>query len=197
MGASGHTFRMTLLHRVLPATPVASLADYQERLGGGEALQALRGAGADAVLAELEASGLRGRGGAGFPTGRKWRTIVENRSDVVPTSVVVNAAEGEPGTFKDRALLRTNPYAVLEGALVAAAGTMFAGKFQLHLLHAGHTILVGLAWLPLVLLLLEGAIRRGSLVWATGAGVAFALLVLGTHPQWTFYAGLFVALALP
>jgi len=112
---------MTLLHRVLPATPVASLADYQERLGGGEALQALRAAGADAVLAELEASGLRGRGGAGFPTGRKWRTIVENRSDVVPTSVVVNAAEGEPGTFKDRALLRTNPYAVLEGALVAAA----------------------------------------------------------------------------
>jgi hypothetical protein len=70
---------------------------------------------------------------------------------------------------------------------------MFAGKWMLHLLAAGHYITVGLAWLPLVLLLLEEAIRRGSVVHATWAGAAFALVVLGTHPQWTFYAGLFVA----
>ena len=69
---------------------------------------------------ELEASGLRGRGGAGFPTGTKWRTILSFASDVLPTTVVVNAAEGEPGTYKDRLLLERNPYAVLEGAMIAA-----------------------------------------------------------------------------
>jgi hypothetical protein len=80
------------------------------------------------------------------------------------------------------------------GALVAGLGYMFAAKWLLHLLGAGHYITVGLAWLPLVLLYLERAIRRRRLFYATAAGVAFALLTLGTHPQWTFYAGLFVAL---
>ena len=79
-------------------------------------------------------------------------------------------------------------------ALVAGCGFMFAGKWMLHLLAAGHYITIGLAWLPWVLLLLEGAIRRGSFVRATAAGAVFALLVLGTHPQWTFYSGLFLAL---
>ena len=66
------------------------------------------------------AAGLRGRGGAGFPTGRKWQTVAAYESPVYATTVVVNAAEGEPGSFKDRTLLRTNPYQVLEGALIAA-----------------------------------------------------------------------------
>jgi hypothetical protein len=79
-------------------------------------------------------------------------------------------------------------------AVVAAAGYMFAGKTLLHLLGGGHYILVGLAWLPLVLLWLEQAIRQGSLLRATAAGAAYALIVLGTHPQWTMYAGLFIAL---
>ena len=73
-----------------------------------------------AVIDAIAASGLRGRGGAGFPTGRKWSTVAANRSPDAPTTVVVNAAEGEPGSFKDRAILRANPYRVLEGALVAA-----------------------------------------------------------------------------
>ena len=68
----------------------------------------------------LEASGLRGRGGAGFPTGRKWRTVRAYGSDVEPTTVVVNAAEGEPGTFKDRTIMRNVPYRVIEGALIGA-----------------------------------------------------------------------------
>jgi hypothetical protein len=76
------------------------------------------------------------------------------------------------------------------GALVAALGYMFAGRWQLQLLAGGHYILVGLAWLPLLMLLLEGAVRRGSWLRATGAGVGSALIVLGTQPQWTFYAGL-------
>jgi NADH-quinone oxidoreductase subunit F len=65
-------------------------------------------------------AGLRGRGGAGFPTGLKWRTVSSYASPTEPTPVVVNAAEGEPGTFKDRAIVNENPYLVLEGALIAA-----------------------------------------------------------------------------
>ena len=63
---------------------------------------------------------MRGRGGAGFPTARKWRGVLDGISADDQVTVVVNAAEGEPGTFKDRALLRANPYLVLEGALIAA-----------------------------------------------------------------------------
>lgn len=79
-------------------------------------------------------------------------------------------------------------------ALVAAIGWMFASKWMLHLLGGGHTITIGLAWLPLVLLCLENALRRRTLFWATAAGMTYALIVLSTHPQWTFYAGLFAAL---
>lgn len=106
-------------HRVLPPEPYESLASYLAA-GGGAGLRSARAVRAEVVLAELEASGLRGRGGAGFPTATKWRTMASFASDVLRTSVVVNAAEGEPGTFKDRAILRANPYAVLEGALIAA-----------------------------------------------------------------------------
>ena len=79
------------------------------------------------------------------------------------------------------------------GAAAAAMSYMFAGKWMFHLLDAGHTILIGLAWLPLALLLLESAVRRGSLVRATAAGAAAALMVLGTHPQWSFYSALLAA----
>jgi NADH-quinone oxidoreductase subunit F len=110
---------MPAVSRVLDPNPVGSLEAYIAG-GGGEGLQAARKLGAIATIEEVEAAGLRGRGGAGFPTGRKWRTVREYASDAVPTTVVVNAAEGEPGSFKDRMLLRTNPYRVLEGACIAA-----------------------------------------------------------------------------
>jgi NADH-quinone oxidoreductase subunit F len=70
------------------------------------------------VVAELRASGLRGRGGAGFPTALKWNGILQESPS--RCYVVCNAAEGEPGTFKDRALMRANPYQLLEGLAVAA-----------------------------------------------------------------------------
>jgi NADH-quinone oxidoreductase subunit F len=96
---------------------VASVDDYIGA-GGGEALAAALAASPDALIEEVRLSGLRGRGGAGFPTGIKWRTV---RDDPCPTRFVAcNAAEGEPGTFKDRWLLRTNPYQVLEGLAIAA-----------------------------------------------------------------------------
>jgi formate dehydrogenase len=69
------------------------------------------------VLAALDASGLRGMGGAGFPTGRKWRIV---RAQPAPRLLVVNADEGEPGTFKDRWFLEREPRRFLEGMLVAA-----------------------------------------------------------------------------
>jgi NADH-quinone oxidoreductase subunit F len=111
---------MTLVSRVLPDVPYATLRDYLDA-GGGRGLEAARRLEPDVIIAEVEASGLRGRGGAGFPTGTKWRTVAGYRAPFLPSTVVVNAAEGEPGTFKDRAILRANPYAVVEGALIAAA----------------------------------------------------------------------------
>ena len=110
---------MTIVHRVLYPHPIADLDEYLVR-GGGKGLEAARQVEPLALIEEQEASGLRGRGGAGFPTGTKWRTAAENQSTVVRTTVVVNGAEGEPGTFKDRTILRNNPYQVVEGALIAA-----------------------------------------------------------------------------
>jgi NADH:ubiquinone oxidoreductase subunit F (NADH-binding) len=110
---------MPIVNRVLPTEPVPSLEAYLAA-GGGEGLENARELRPSEVIEVVEASGLRGRGGAGFPTGRKWRTVAANASDFVGTTVVVNAAEGEPGTFKDRTLLAMTPYSVIEGALVAA-----------------------------------------------------------------------------
>ncbi|MEO7571052.1 MAG: NADH-ubiquinone oxidoreductase-F iron-sulfur binding region domain-containing protein [Acidimicrobiales bacterium] len=109
---------MGQLHRVLDADVVPNLAAYEAN-GGGEALRAARASESVAVIEVLEASGLRGRGGAGFPTGTKWRTVA-GMGGAEPSTVVINAAEGEPGTLKDRTLLARNPYKVLEGALIAA-----------------------------------------------------------------------------
>ncbi len=110
---------MAQVHRVLDTEPVTSLDAYVAD-GGGRGLAAARRLGPAGTIEHIEASGLRGRGGAGFPTGIKWGTVAENASSSEPATVVVNAAEGEPGSFKDRAILRSNPYRVLEGALVAA-----------------------------------------------------------------------------
>jgi len=105
--------------RILDRHPVERLDDYVAS-GGGDGFRTALDAGPEATLAQVEASGLRGRGGAGFPTGTKWRSVLRYASPDLSTTVVVNAAEGEPGSFKDRMLLRTNPYRVLEGALIAA-----------------------------------------------------------------------------
>ena len=110
---------MTLVHRVLFPEPITSLDEYLAR-GGGGGLRAARDRDPESVVAELEASGLRGRGGAGFPTGRKWRTVRQFQSPDLATTVIVNGAEGEPGTFKDRTILARSPYQVIEGALIAA-----------------------------------------------------------------------------
>lgn len=107
-------------HRVLDTEPCSDLEAYQ-KMGGGEALEAARLVEPDAVVDALRRSGLRGRGGAGFPTATKWTSVIANASPDQPTPVIINGAEGEPSTFKDRAIIRANPYRVLEGALIACA----------------------------------------------------------------------------
>lgn len=111
---------MPMIARVLDSEPVPGLSDYLDQ-GGGRGLDAARRLGAEGTVEEVLAAGLRGRGGAGFPTGRKWATVARHRSEVLASTVMVNASEGEPGSFKDRTLLRRNPFKVLEGALIAAS----------------------------------------------------------------------------
>jgi NADH-quinone oxidoreductase subunit F len=102
---------------LLTGDPIPTVEEYVAR-GGGRGLAAARALAPDDVIELVRRSGLRGRGGAGFPTGIKWSTV---REDPCPTKYVVcNAAEGEPGTFKDRWLLRRNPYLVVEGLGIAA-----------------------------------------------------------------------------
>jgi NADH-quinone oxidoreductase subunit F len=103
---------------LLPASPLSSLDEYLATETGGLGLQRAQEIGPAATIAEITRAGLRGRGGAGFPTGRKWSGVVEQPG--TRRYVVANAAEGEPGTFKDRALLRANPYQFVEGLIIAA-----------------------------------------------------------------------------
>ncbi len=103
---------------LLPTEAVESLDAYLAGGTGGRGLERARSIGAEATIAEVLESGLRGRGGAGFPTGRKWAAIAAQQGPT--TYVVCNGAEGEPGTFKDRALIRANPYQLVEGILIAA-----------------------------------------------------------------------------
>jgi NADH-quinone oxidoreductase subunit F len=111
---------------LLAGVPVADLPDAVAR-GAGEAIALAREAGPGHVISEIGLSHLRGRGGGGFPTGRKWAGI----RDAGPGRrfAVCNAAEGEPGTFKDRALLRHDPYQVLEGLAVAMAAVGAVGGY--------------------------------------------------------------------
>jgi Bacterial membrane protein YfhO len=79
------------------------------------------------------------------------------------------------------------------GAFAAGCGYMLAPRWMMQLFLAGHTVTAGLAWLPLVLLCVERSIA-GRWRWAVGGGIAYAMLVLGTHPQWTFYSSLLIGL---
>ncbi len=75
--------------------------------------------GRDGVINEMKASGLRGRGGAGFPTGMKWSFMPKESKDGRPSYLVVNADESEPGTCKDREIMRHDPHLLVEGCLIA------------------------------------------------------------------------------
>ncbi|MDQ2679311.1 MAG: NADH-quinone oxidoreductase subunit F [Actinomycetota bacterium] len=114
---------------LLPHDPITSLEDYLDTETGGAGIEAARRLGAAATIEVITAAGLRGRGGGGFPTGRKWAGIAGQTAS--RRYLVCNGAEGEPGTFKDRALLRANPYQVVEGMVIAGfaigAAELFIG----------------------------------------------------------------------
>ena len=102
---------------LLPPAPIERIADFLAA-GGGRGLERALEVGAVATIETIAAAGLRGRGGAGFPTGRKWQSVRD--AGAGQRFVVVNAAEGEPATFKDRTLMRRDPYRIVEGAAIAA-----------------------------------------------------------------------------
>ncbi len=110
---------LQLLRRVGVVDP-ASLDDYRAH-GGYEALTRALKIGPSAVIDEVSASKLMGRGGAAFPTGRKWAAVAAQA--VQPHYLVCNADESEPGTFKDRALMEGDPFAVVEAMTIAAFAT--------------------------------------------------------------------------
>lgn len=97
--------------------PVKTLEEYKA-IGGLVGLEKARSLTPQQAIDLVKQSGLRGRGGAGFPVGVKWQTVYDDPSST--KYVVCNGAEGEPGTYKDRYLLGKNPYWVLEGMLIAA-----------------------------------------------------------------------------
>jgi NADH-quinone oxidoreductase subunit F len=110
---------LRLLKRVGLADP-ESLDDYRS-YGGYSALRGAFAIGPEGVLREVLDSKLVGRGGAAFPTGRKWEAVA--RQPVRPHYLVCNADESEPGTFKDRVLMEEDPFAVLEAMTIAAYAT--------------------------------------------------------------------------
>jgi len=99
-------------------TPNLTALDTYRKLGGYESLGVLGKKPADEVIEIVKASGLRGRGGAGFPTGLKWSFVPKQSPK--PRYLVCNADESEPGTCKDRELLEKNPHLLIEGMILAA-----------------------------------------------------------------------------
>ena len=134
-----------LLRRVGVVDP-ASLAAYRAA-GGFAALARARQIGPEAVIAEVTASKLVGRGGAAFPTGRKWDAV--RTQTATPHYLVCNADESEPGTFKDRLLMTHDPFAIVESMTIAASATGCSTAF-----------VYVRAEYPLAYERLEGAVRQ-------------------------------------
>jgi NADH:ubiquinone oxidoreductase subunit F (NADH-binding) len=105
---------------------ITSLEEYKIK-GGLIGLEKATTLKSEEIIDEVKRSGLRGRGGAGFPTGVKWETVFNRPCET--KYVVCNAAEGEPGTFKDRYLIRKNPYQIVEGVAIAARAIGAIGAY--------------------------------------------------------------------
>jgi formate dehydrogenase iron-sulfur subunit len=106
-----------------------SLDDYRAH-GGYKGLERALSLGPDTILTEITASGLRGRGGAGFPTGIKWKTVAQAHAD--RKFIVCNADEGDSGTFADRMIMEGDPFLVIEGMTIAAL-TVGASKGYIYI----------------------------------------------------------------
>ena len=109
---------MAFRGHLLPHEPITTIDEYLATDTGGLGVARAQAIGPAATIEMIQQAGLRGRGGGGFPTGRKWSGVANQ--DATRRYLVCNGAEGEPGTFKDRALMRTNPYQLVEGVIIAA-----------------------------------------------------------------------------
>jgi NADH-quinone oxidoreductase subunit F len=110
--------QLRLLHRIGKIDP-SNLDDYR-RLGGYQALHLAIDLGPEGIVREVIESRLLGRGGAAFPTGKKWEAVASQRHLGRTHYVVCNADESEPGTFKDRIVMEGDPFAVIEGMTICA-----------------------------------------------------------------------------
>ena len=97
--------------------PGGHTLDFYVQHGGYQAMKTALGMTPDAIVDSVKKSGLRGRGGAGFPTGLKWSFVPKDNPK--PKYLCVNADESEPGTFKDHVLLERNPHLLFEGCVIA------------------------------------------------------------------------------
>lgn len=100
--------------------PPLSIADYEANDGYQGVHGIAKGLGPEDVLELVKNSGLKGRGGAGFPTGLKWSFVPKGEDSAIQKYLVVNADEMEPGTFKDRLLMEGDPHLLIEGMIIAA-----------------------------------------------------------------------------
>ena len=187
-----------LLRRVGVVDP-ASLEAYRAS-GGFAALAKAREKGADWIIAEMTASGLLGRGGAAFPTGRKWQAV---RSEAArPHYLVCNADESEPGTFKDRVLMEEDPFAIVEAIAIAAfaadcdrAFIYIRGEYPLAAARIRHAIEASRA--ADLLGGLDVEIRRGAGAYICGEETALFESIEGNRgeprskPPFPVQAGLF------
>jgi len=187
---------------VLTPLPVASESfDAYRARGGYQQLQALRNGvlPTETLLDEVEVAGLRGMGGAGFPSARKWRLVSKAPA---PRYLVCNADEGEPGTFKDRLILEQQPHQFLEGLLLAAS-CIGAARCWIYLRDeypAAHAILTReIALLERLKLVEAGFIelRRGAGAYICGEESALLESIEGKRgyprqrPPYVAEAGLF------
>jgi NADH-quinone oxidoreductase subunit F len=115
-GENGHRLLTKGLGKVDPTS-----LDAYRKAGGYDALNRALGMGAEKVITEVTASKLLGRGGAAFPTGRKWEAVAKQAAR--PHYLICNADESEPGTFKDRVLMESDPFALVESMTIAGFAT--------------------------------------------------------------------------
>jgi formate dehydrogenase iron-sulfur subunit len=140
-----------------------SLDDYRAH-GGGKGLERALSLGAEATIEEVVQSGLRGRGGAGFPTGIKWRTVAQTKAE--QKYIVCNADEGDSGTFADRMIMEGDPFVLIEGMAIAGIATGASKGYVYIRSEYPHAVAA-----------MEAAIvaaRRGGLLGARVGGSSFA-----------------------
>ena len=140
-----------------------SLEDYRAH-GGGKGIERALALGAEATIEEVVQSGLRGRGGAGFPTGIKWRTVAQTQAP--QKYIVCNADEGDSGTFADRMIMESDPFVLIEGMAIAGIA-VGATKGYIYIRseypHAAATMEAAIS-----------AARRGGFIGKRVAGSSFA-----------------------